>query len=92
MKTRSETSIGYEAFSVLPGGQGQLCPDLLTEEEAICLLRLDVDGPSNPQKTLRYYREQGLLKATRIGKRLRYQRKELLSFLDRLTERTEKHT
>jgi len=92
MKARPETSIGYEVFSVLPGGQGQLCPDLLTEKEAICLLRLDVDGPSNPKKTLRYYREQGLLKATRIGKRLRYQRKELLSFLDRLTERTEKHT
>ncbi|MHC4412566.1 MAG: helix-turn-helix domain-containing protein [Planctomycetota bacterium] len=47
---------------------------------------------ANPKKTLRYYREQGLLKATRIGKRLRYQRKELLIFLDRLTERTEKHT
>ena len=42
MKARSETSIGYEAFSVLPGIQGQLCPDLLTEEEAICFLRIVV--------------------------------------------------
>ena len=93
MKTGLETSIGYKVFSVLPGNQeGQLCPDLLTEEEAIRFLRLDIEGPTNPQKTLRYYREQGLLKATRVGKRLRYQRKELLSFLDRLTERTEKHT
>jgi len=92
LKTLSERLIGYEVFSILPGSKGQLSPDLLTEEEAIRLLRLDVDGPSNPQKTLRYYREQGLLKATRVGKRLRYQRKELLSFLDRLTERTEKHT
>jgi len=92
LKKRSEILIGYDAFSILPGSQGQLSPDLLTEEEAIRLLRLDVDGPTNPQKTLRYYREQGLLKATRVGKRLRYQRKELLSFLDRLTERTEKHT
>jgi len=92
VKTHSEILTGYESFSILPGGQGELCPDLLTEKEAIRLLRLDVDGPSNPQKTLRYYREQGLLKATRIGKRLRYQRKELLNFLDKLTERTEKHT
>ena len=92
MKARSEASIGYEVFSVLPGSQGQLCPDLLTEEETIRFLRLDVEGPGNPQKTLRYYREQGLLKATRVGKRLRYQRKELLNFLNRLTERTEKHT
>ena len=92
LKTHFERSIDYGIFSVLPGSKGQPCPDLLTEEEAIRLLRLDIDGPRHPQKTLRYYREQGLLKATRIGKRLRYQRKELLSFLDRLTERTEKHT
>jgi hypothetical protein len=92
MRTRSETSAGHDAFSVFPGGQGQLCPDLLTEEETVRFLRLDVNGPSDPQKTLRYYRERGLLKATRAGKRLHYQRKELLNFLDKLTERTEKHT
>ena len=92
IRKRSETSQCHGAFSVLPGGQGQLCPDLLTEEETIRFLRLDVKGPGDPQKTLRYYRERGLLKATRVGKRLRYQRKELLDFLDRLTESTEKHT
>jgi len=92
MRKRSETSAGQGTFSVLPGDQGQLCPDLLTEQETIRFLRLDVDGPKDPQKTLRYYRERGLLRATRVGKRLRYQRKELLDFLDRLTENTEEHT
>lgn len=77
---------------ILPGPNGQFrpCPELLTESEAIQFLRLDVDGPDRPEKTLQYYREQGLLRATRVGKRLRYQRKELLNFLDRLTERTQK--
>ena len=63
------------------------CPELLTQDEAIRFLRLDVDGPRDPGKTLRYYREKGLLRATQVGKRLRYQRKELLEFLDRPTEK-----
>ena len=92
MKTQLETSTDQGGFSVFPGNQGQLCPDLLTEQETIRFLRLDVNGPRDPQKTLRYYREKGLLRATRVGKRLRYQRKELLNFLDRLTESTEEHT
>ena len=80
-------------MTILPGpdGQWQPCPELLTPDEAVKFLRLDVDsGSANPQKTLQYYRERGLLKATRVGKRLRYQRKELQAFLDRLTERTQK--
>lgn len=78
-------------ISILPGpdGQWQLCPELLTEQEAVRFLRLDIDGPRKPSKTLRYYREIGLLRGTRVSKRLRYQRKELLKLLDRLTERTD---
>ena len=67
-------------------------PELLTEEEAIIFLRLDIDGPKDPTLTLEYYRTQGLLKATRVGKRLRYQKKELLRFLDLLTEQNCKNT
>ena len=67
---------------------GQPVPDLLTEEEAIIFLRLDKDGPANPSQTLKYYRDQGLLKGTQIGKRLRYQRIELLRFLDMMTDKT----
>ena len=67
---------------------GQPVPDLLTEKEAIRFLRLDQDGPANPSNTLKYYRDQGLLRATQIGKRLRYQRTELLAFLDKMTDKT----
>ena len=67
---------------------GTPVPDVLTESEAINFLRLDTDGPKNPEQTLRYYRQEGILKATKVGKRVRYLRSELLKFLDQLTLRT----
>ena len=76
----------YITPSYFPNGTA--VPDLLTEEEAIRFLRLDIDGPANPAQTLKYYRDQGLLRATRIGKKLRYQRIELLRFLDIMTDKT----
>ena len=71
----------------LPDGSGGFtpCPAVLTEEEAIRYLRLDVDGPAKPELTLRYYREKGLLQATRVGRRLRYRRVELDRLLENLT-------
>ena len=70
---------------------GQPVPELMTEDELIKFLRLDIDGPAHPGQTLQYYRDKGLLRATRVGKRLRYQRKEALEFLDRLTDYTQKN-
>ena len=73
---------------VLPDGNGGFtpCPDLLTEEEAIRFLRLDFIGVGDPANTLRYYRKRGLLRATQVGKCIRYRRIELEKMLDRLTE------
>lgn len=70
---------------ILPGDLPQPCPELLTESEAVQYLRLDVDGPARPELTLRYYREKGLLFATRVGRRLRYRRVELDRLLESLT-------
>ena len=67
---------------------GSPVPELLTAAEAISFLRLDIDGPKNPETTLQYYRQEGLLRATKVGKRLRYTKTELLQLLERLTERT----
>ena len=74
--------------TVLPDGNGGFtpCPELLTEEEAIRFLRLDSIGVENPANTLRYYRKKGLLRATQVGKCVRYRRIELERLLDRLTE------
>ncbi len=70
---------------VLPDGNGGFtaCPELLTGAEAIRYVRLE--GDRNPVRTLRYYRERGLLKATTVGRHLCYRRVELDAFLARLT-------
>jgi hypothetical protein len=67
------------APTVLPDVKGGFtpCPDILTEDEAIRYLRLDENGPKNPKGTLRYYRYKGLLRGVRIGRNLRYPKKEL---------------
>ncbi len=73
-------------MSVLPDGNGDFtpCPEVLTEEEAIRYLRLD--GGRNPARTLKYYREKGLLKATNVGRHLLYRRAELDKFLQFQTD------
>jgi len=74
--------------AVLPDGNGGFtpCPELLTEDEAIRLLRLDGVGVEDPSGTLRYYRRKALLRGTQVGKCIRYRRVELESFLARITE------
>ena len=73
---------------VLPDGNGGFtpCPELLTESEAIRFLRLDGIDTEDPANTLRYYRKKGLLRATQVGKCIRYRRIELEKLLERLTE------
>lgn len=87
----NSTTLGL-GRAALPHGNGGFvpCPDLLTEEEAIRYLRLDIDGPAKPTLTLRYYREKGMLKATRVGRRLRYRRIELDRLLEQLTSAEER--
>jgi len=73
-------------LAVLPGNPGEICPELLTEAEAIRYLRLDLIDVVDPAGTLTYYRRQGLLRATQVGKCIRFRRIELDRLLDRLTE------
>jgi len=77
----------HNCMSYFPDGKP--VPDLLTMEETFRFLRLDVDGPKHPDATLQYYKNEGLLRGTRVGKNVRYLRSELLRFLDQLTERRE---
>lgn len=58
---------------------------VLTDEEAAAFLRLD-QTESDPLRTLRYYREKGLLRATQIGRHVRYLQSELVAFVRRQTE------
>lgn len=71
---------------VLPGEPPIICPELLTEEEAIRYLRLDtIRGLRNPGETLARYRAMGMLRGTQVSKSVFYRRVELDRFLDRLT-------
>ena len=62
------------------------CPELLTEDEAVCYLRLDDEGSSEPKRTLKYYRDRGQLVAIRVGKKNRYRRQDLDEFLAQKSE------
>jgi hypothetical protein len=86
---RCPYSASEGALTVLPDGNGGFtpCPAILTEEEAIRYLRLDVRGPQNPAGTLKYYRDCGVLRAVRIGRQMRYPRKELDAMVEKLLER-----
>lgn len=71
--------------AILQGDPPVPCPELLTEAEAVRYLRLDEIGTKDAAGALRYYRKKGLLKATQIGKCIRYRRIELERFLERVT-------
>ena len=70
----------------LPGPEHVPCPEVMTEDEAIQYLRLDLIDIQDPGETLAYYRRKGLLRGTQIGKCVRYRRVELERFLSLLTE------
>ena len=67
---------------------GNPVPEVLTENDLIKLLRLNEDGPKDPTLTIHYYRDKGLLRGIRIGKRIRYTKQEVLNFLQKQTEWT----
>ena len=71
---------------ILPGNPPEPCPELLTEGEAVRYLRLDEIDIEDPANTLRYYRKKGLLRATQVGKCIRYRRVELEQLLEKLTD------
>lgn len=57
---------------------GSPAPAVLTASEVIKLLRLEGD---NPERTLKYYRDEGMLKGLRLGKKVRYRLIDVESFL-----------
>ena len=79
-------SSGLSFIVFLPGNPPTPCPEVLTEEEAIRYLRVDETSVKDPSRTLRYYRDKGWLRATQVGRKVRYRRVELDQLLDRLTE------
>ena len=67
-----------EFIPYLPDGKP--APALLTADETISLLRLEC---ASPERTLKYYRDEGLLVGIRVGKKVRYPLSEVMVFLKR---------
>lgn len=59
---------------------GRAAPVVLTAAETADLLRLD---NGDPLRTLKFYRDEGLLCGIRIGRKVRYPLSEVMRFLDR---------
>ncbi|MHC4602142.1 MAG: hypothetical protein ACYS6W_02295 [Planctomycetota bacterium] len=87
MKT-IDNNIVFATPAVLPDGNGGFspCPELLTEAEAICYLRLDTIKIKKPSNTLWRYRKYHGLRAVQISKRIFYKRTELERFVEHLME------
>lgn len=69
-------------------GRPDVFPSLMTPVEAAMFLRLD-ETEHNPQsacRTLNYWRDRGVLKATKYARRVWYLREELERFLKNKTE------
>ena len=81
-----ENPNNYIATIYFPDGNP--VPEVLTENDLINLLRLNEDGPKDPTLTIHYYRDKGLLRGIRIGKRIRYTKQEVLNFLEKQTNWT----
>jgi len=67
-----------QTFSVVFLPDGRPAPAVLTADETVSLLRLD---NANPLRTLKFYRDEGLLVGVRIGKKVRYPLTEVKRFL-----------
>ena len=71
---------------------GTPVPEVMVEDELVKFLRLKDLGVKNPTNTLRYYRERGKLKPTRIGNRIAYTRTAACEFLQELTSKNGERT
>lgn len=74
MTEKSDNQVFQIAF--LPNGQP--APAVLTAEELIELLRLD---GKNPERTLKYWRDEGQLQGVRLGRKVRYRLVDVQEFL-----------
>lgn len=66
---------------------GTPVPSVMLEADLIRFLRLNELGVKNPGNTLRYYRERGKLRATKIGNRNCYTVQAALEFLEEMTKK-----
>lgn len=86
-----ETDQEYNNIPTLYFPNGRRVPLVLTSEELIHFLRLDVNGPKSPEGTLEYYREEKKLRGIKVGQHMRYYLPDVLEFLENQSEWTNRN-
>lgn len=81
---------GHNFLPLMPDGSP--APTVMLEDDLIRFLRLEELGIKNCANTLRYYRELGKLRPTRIGNRNCYTVQAALEFLDSMTTKKMERT
>ena len=76
MVMKPETQITISPIAFLPSGKP--APLVLTSDEAIEMLRLD---SNDPLRTLKFYRDEGILRGVQIGRKMRYRLCDVQLFL-----------
>ena len=67
------------------GRPAEPAPFLLTQEDAVRLLRLD-GKTSAPYQTLKRYRDKGWLRVVQVGNQILYPLAEIVRFVERAME------
>ncbi len=80
------TPIPLIYFPQEPGSAPEPVPFVMTATEVIRFTRIDQTGVKHGERSLEHYRQQGSLRATQIGRELRYLLPNVLDFLDAITE------
>jgi len=65
---------------------GQPVPAVLTVEDLVRFLRLDLVGVKHPERTIERYRKMGHLRGVQVGKRIVYYLVDVLAFIERQRE------
>ena len=81
----NENSKYFAFVPIMPDGKP--APAVMLEKDLIDFLRMYELGIKNPGNTLRYYRECGKLKPTRIGGRNAYTLDAVMEFLEKMTKK-----
>lgn len=78
----ASTTTTTTGLSVVFLPDGRPAPAILTAEETADLLRLEGE---HPERTLKFYRDEGQLTGVRLGRKVRYPLGEVLRFVAQKT-------
>jgi len=89
MKTTDTNNLIFSAPSVLPDGDGGFvpCPELMTEDELICFLRIpEISGSQNYHNVIEHLKKVRRLPRIHICHKVLYPKKAVLEWVEKETD------